>query len=65
MTVPQGCFAFNVYENDVRSDLFDIAPRDNIFAAVSEEAEEFSRSRYDDFFKASGTEVEFHISHIA
>lgn len=65
MTVPQGCFAFDVYQNNVRSDLFDVAPRDDVFAAVSEEAEEFAGSRYNDFFQTTGTDIEFNIAHEA
>lgn len=65
MMIPQGCFAFDVYENDIRTDLFDVTPRDNVFAGIPPEAEEFSGTGYDDFLKATGTEIEFHISYIA
>ena len=65
MTVPQGCFAFDVNQNDVRSDLFDITPRNDIFAGIAPKSEEFPRSRHNDFFQASGTDVEFHIAYKA
>ena len=50
MRILQGCFAFDVHQNDIRTDLFDIAPRDNILAGISPESEKFSGSRYNDFF---------------
>ena len=65
MTVPQGCFTFDVHENNVRSDLFDVAPGDDIFTGIAEEAEELARPGYNDFFKTTGAQVEFHVTHIA
>ena len=62
MTVPQGRFTFDVHKNNIRADLFDITPRDDIFAGIPEEPEEFARSRYDDFLQTSGAKVEFHIT---
>lgn len=65
MRIFQGRFAINVNQNNIRSDLLDVAPRNHIFAGIPPEAEEFSGTGYDDFLKATGTEIEFHISHIA
>ncbi len=63
MMIPQGCFAFNVHQDDVRADLLDVAPRDDVFAAVPEETEEFTRPRHDDFLNTAGTEVKLYIAH--
>lgn len=65
MTFLQGCFAFDVYQNNIRADLLDITPRNHIFAGITEETEEFPRARYDDFFETSGTNVEFYIAYKA
>ena len=64
MIIPQGCFAFDINENNVRTDLFDIAPRDDIFAALAEKTEKFARSRDNDFFKTTGTDIEFNVAYI-
>lgn len=63
MMIPQGCFAFNVHQDDVRADLLDVAPRDDVFAAVTEETEEFSRTGNDYFLDTTGTDVKFHIAY--
>ena len=55
----------NVHQNDVRTDLFDVTPRDDIFAGIPEESEKFSGTRNDDFFNTTGTKIELHIAHIA
>lgn len=54
-------FFFDIYKNDVISDLTDTFPGDNVFTFSGEQTAESTGTRDDEGSKTSGLAVEFHI----
>jgi len=61
MAFLQTGFAVDVDQNDVRADLFDAAPGDNIFMLRAPEPEQLTGAGNNQLFQTAGGQVKFNV----